>query len=134
MTRAAREPHWLNRLVIDAVHHDQIKQHGGLPGIRDENALESALTRPQHKWQFGDERDLAVLAAAYCFALVKNHPYRDGNKRFGFMALAIFLELNGQSIYASDAGVASEIFALAAGRISERQLTNWVRARMTDSK
>jgi death-on-curing protein len=120
------EPRWLTRVAIDAVHADQIRQHGGLAGTRDENALESALARPRHKWAYG-ERDLAVLAAAYAFGLVRDHSYRDGNKRIGFLAMAIFLGLNGHDVSASDAEVVTVIMSLAAGQVSEDELTQTVR-------
>jgi death-on-curing protein len=124
--RRPSEPKWLNRVIVDAIHSEQIREHGGLPGIRDENALESALARPQQKWHY-EVTELAVLAAAYGYGLVKNHPYRDGNKRIGFLALITFLGINGHDLEASDEEVVTEIFALAAGGVSEKQLADWVR-------
>lgn len=120
------EPRWLSRLVIDAIHNDQLREHGGLPGIRDENALESALARPQQRWHYGEDRDAPALAAAYAFGLVKNHPYRDGNKRIEFLAMVTFLELNGHTFRGTDAEVVTEFLALADGRVSEG-LTDWIR-------
>ncbi|HEY7680929.1 MAG TPA: type II toxin-antitoxin system death-on-curing family toxin [Terriglobia bacterium] len=134
MARRSSEPRWLSRVVVDAIHGDQIREHGGLPGIRDENALESALARPRHKWLFDNERDLAVLAAGYGFALVRNHPYRDGYKRIGFLAMATFLGINGRELKTTDAAVVTQMFALAAGDVSEERLAAWVRERMTTRK
>ena len=132
MRRGARrsEPRWLSRQVIDSIHIGQLKEHGGLPGLRDENALESALTRPKKKWAYGKENDPAVLAAAYCFGLVTNHPYADGNKRIGFVALVTFLGINGHEFDASDAEVVTEIVKLASRQVSEQDLANWVRRHM----
>ena len=113
---------------MDASHHDQLREHGGLPGIRDENALESALARPRQKWHYAEDTDLATLAAAYGFGLVKNHPYRDGNKRIGFLAMATFLGINGLDLEATDAEVVTEILALADNRRSETRLADWIRA------
>ena len=127
MVKRSSEPRWLSRLVVDAIHNDQLREHGGLPGIRDENALESALARPQQKWHYAEESDLAVLAAAYGFGLVKNHPYRDGNKRIGLLAIATFLGINGYEFRASDADVVTQILALADNRISEPELAAWIR-------
>jgi death-on-curing protein len=118
----------LSRAVVDAIHHDQLVEHGGLAGVRDENALESALARPHQKWHYGAERDLTSLAAAYAYGLVQNHPYRDGNKRIGFLAMVTFLGLNGRTFDASDADVVATILALASGRLSEDALAEWVRA------
>jgi death on curing protein len=125
--RRAAMPRWLTRVVVDAIHHDQLREHGGLPGIRDENALESALARPQQKWHHIDKPDLASLAAAYGFGLVRNHPYRDGNKRIGFLAIVTFLGMNGRDLVATDAEVVTEILALADGRVSEGELADWIR-------
>lgn len=122
-----REPRWLSRVVVDAIHNDQLREHGGLPGIRDENALESALARPQQKWHYADRTDVPMLAAAYAFGLVRNHPYRDGNKRIGLLALITFLGLNGHDLAATDADVVAEILALADGRVSEQALADWIR-------
>jgi death-on-curing protein len=121
-------------VVVDAVHNDQLREHGGLAGIRDENALESALARPRQKWHYADEADLATLAAAYAYGLVNNHPYRDGNKRIGFLAIATFLGINGYEIHATDDEVVAEIVALAAGRVSEAQLADWIRAHRAKRK
>ena len=125
--RSRSEPHWLSRLVVDAIHTDQLREHGGLPGVRDENALESALARPEQKWHYADRTDMSTLAAAYAFGLVQNHPYRDGNKRIGFLAMVTFLGVNGHDFSAADAEVVTEFLALADGRVSEEALAGWIR-------
>jgi death-on-curing protein len=125
------EPRWLARIVVDAIHHDQLREHGGLPGIRDENALESALARPRQKWHYADKTDVPTLAAAYAFGLVKNHPYRDGNKRIGFLAMATFLGMNGYDLAATDVEVVTEFVGLAAGSISEEAIADWNRRHAT---
>jgi death-on-curing protein len=118
---------WLSRILVDAVHEDQLREHGGLPGLRDENVLESALLRPQQKWHYAEEIDIATLAAAYGFGLVKNHPYRDGNKRIGFLAMITFLGINGHDLHATDAEVVTQIAALADGHVSEDDFAEWIR-------
>jgi len=129
-----RQPVWLGRIVVDAAHTDQVREHGGLAGVRDENILESALARPHHKWLYENDADLATLAAAYGFGLVKNHPYLDGNKRIGFLAMVTFLEVNGHDFDASDSDVLTMMLALADGRVSERQLADWLRQHTTLAK
>ncbi len=129
MAPRRKEPRWLSRVVVDAIHHDQIRDHGGLPGLRDENALESALARPKQKWLYDPKVDLPALAAAYGFGLVRNHPYRDGNKRIGFLAAATFLGVNGMDFEATDAEVVAEFWALAGGGVSEEELSDWIRLR-----
>ena len=126
MPTRRREPRWLARTVVDAMHADQLREHGGLPGVRDENALEAALARPRQKWVHGKERDLATLAAAYGFGMAKNHPYRDGNKRIALLTIATFLGVNGYDLDATDADVVTTMVATAAGRVSESELARWI--------
>jgi len=134
VARRRAEPAWLSRIVLDAIHHDQLREHGGLAGVRDENALESALARPQQKWGYGGRTDVAMLAAAYGFGLVRNHPYRDGNKRIGFLAMVTFLGMNGHAFNASDSEVVTEIVALADGSVSEESLADWIRQHSTKGR
>ena len=126
MAKHRREPRWLSRVVVDAIHSDQVREHGGLSGVRDENALESALARPRQKWHYDTDVDLPTLAAAYAFGLVRNHAYHDGNKRIGFLAMVTFLGLNGLEFESADAEVVMEFVALAAGRVSEPELADWI--------
>ena len=126
-----REPVWIPRVVLEALHVDQIREHGGLSGIRDVDLLESALARPKQKWAYDQNTDLAALAAAYCFGIVKNHPFQDGNKRIGFLALVVFLGLNDITFHSSDESVVTTILGLASGQISEEALSAWIRANAT---
>ncbi len=126
--RRGPEPKWLGRMVVDAIHNDQLREHGGLPGIRDENVLESALARPHQKWHDSDRTDVPMLAAAYAFGLVQNHPYRDGNKRIGFLAMVTFLGVNAHDFSATEAEVVGEILAHADGDVSEEALADWIRS------
>ena len=125
--RRRREPAWLSRLVIDAIHNDQLREHGGLPGVRDENAFESALARPQQKWHYSERTDVPTLAAAYAFGLVQNHPYRDGNKRIGFLAMITFLGVNGWEIIAAEVEVVQLMLDVAARARDEEALATWLR-------
>jgi death on curing protein len=134
VAKRRKEPAWPSRVAVDAIHTDQIREHGGLPGLRDENALESALARARQKWHYSEDADLATLAAAYGFGLVKNHPYRDGNKRIDFLTIATFLGINGCELQATDAEVVDEIVALADSRVSEAQLADWIRAHSAKRK
>jgi len=111
------------------MYADQLQQHGGRPGIRDENALESALARPRNKWAYDAAADLATLAAAYGYGLATSHPYTDGNKRIAFLAMYVFLGLNGQDLVAPEPEVVSLMRAVADHRCSEAQLVAWIRER-----
>lgn len=130
MASRPTEPTWLTRIVVDAIHIDQIREHGGLTGLRDENSLESALARPRHTWLSERVTDLAALAAAYGFGLARNHPYVDGNKRVALMAMLTFLAVNGRAIGATDEDVLTTLLALAAGRLTEPALADWLRSRI----
>jgi death-on-curing protein len=128
VAKRRKEPRWLSRLVVDAVHNDQLREHGGLPGVRDENALEAGLARPQQRWHYAPDSDLEALAAAYAFGLVRNHPYHDGNKRVGFLAMVTFLGINGLEFDAPEQEVVAKMLMLADGSLSEQQLADWIRA------
>ena len=122
-----REPIWVSRRILDVLHDAQIREHGGSPGVRDEGLLESALARPQQKWAYAERPDLATLAAAYAFGLVRNHGYIDGNKRVAFIAAYVFLGLNGHDLDADEADVANTFERAAAGKVTERALADWIR-------
>lgn len=121
------EPVWIVRLAVDAMHHELLAQHGGLPGIRDESALESALARPRDKWSYEPNADVALLGAAYGFGLARNHAFNDGNKRIAFIVMYTFLALNGLEIDAPEQAVVSLVVELASGERSELQLADWIR-------
>ena len=101
-----------------------------MPGIRDENALEAALARPEQKHNYDPDADLATLAAAYAFGLAKAHPFNDGNKRAAFLCAMIFLGLNGKDLDATEADVVQVMTALAAGSLTESAMATWIRARI----
>ena len=128
-----REPRWLSRRLLDAIHLDQLRQHGGAPGVRDDNALESALDRPRNRWLYEPASDLATLSAAYGYGLTANHGYVDGNKRVAFMALYTFLALNGWELEAPEPEVVGVMLALAAGELGEDGLAAWVREHLGES-
>ena len=129
-----REPRWVTRRMLDVIHDAQLREHGGTAGIRDEGLLESALARPQQKWAYAAKPDVATLAAAYVFGLVKNHGYVDGNKRVAFMAAYVFLGLNGQDLEAEETEVATTIERAASGGVSETALADWLRMHLKPSE
>jgi len=116
--------------LVDATHLDQLREHGGLPGVRDENALAAALARPRQKWHYSADVDLATLAAAYAFGLTKAHAFLDGNKRISFLTAMIFLGLNGKELNANESEVVQVMVALAEGSMKEPQLIEWLRTRI----
>ena len=113
------------------IHADQIAQHGGSAGVRDEGLLRSALAQPEA--MFGEEHlhgTLAAQAAAYLFHMVKNHPFVDGNKRSGFALAIVFLMDNGYLFVGTDADAIAAMLAVAAGEMDEDALTLWFRSRI----
>jgi death-on-curing protein len=122
------EPVWLTRSVIEALQADQIREHGGQLGLRDAGPLESALARPRHRWAYESDADLESLAADYGFGLAKNHAFLDGNKRIAFVAMNVFLLLNGFEIETPEPDVVSTMLGVAEGRIDQDALANWLRA------
>ena len=118
---------WVADAVVFAIHEEQLAEHGGIAGIRDEGLLSSALARPLNLDAYGDKPDAASLAAAYAFGIARNHPFLDGNKRTAFVVMELFLSLNGWILNADDAACISTMLALAAGNLSEKALSHWLR-------
>jgi len=117
---------WLQKAVVLAIHEDQLTEHGGGVGVRDAGLLESALARPENLAAYG-KPDVADLAAAYGYGISRNHAFIDGNKRTGFVAVELFLELNGHELVASDADCVMTMLAVASGDITEAQFATWLR-------
>ena len=120
-----KEPRWLTREIVLVLHGELLAEHGGAAGLRDENALESALSRPRQQRHY-ELRDILGLAAAYAFGLCSNHPFVDGNKRVALASLDVFLRINDWALTASEVDAATTILELASGTLSEGRLTEWV--------
>lgn len=131
MTDGKTEPIWLDSRDAITVHDRQLAEHGGPSGVRDMGALESALSKPVNKWGYG-QTDLAGLAASYSFGIARNHPFVDGNKRTAWVLARLFLMLNGQTLRYEKEEAITAMLALAAGEISEEELTDWFRQRLAD--
>jgi death-on-curing protein len=122
------EPEWLERGVVDTFHFEQIREHGGAHGVRDEGLLESALYRAQQLWEYGDPKpDICAMAAAYAYGIAKNHPYFDGNKRTAAIACEVFLLLNGYEFTVGEVEKYPYFYGLAAGEFSEQEFLDWLR-------
>ncbi|MBI3525750.1 MAG: type II toxin-antitoxin system death-on-curing family toxin [Betaproteobacteria bacterium] len=120
---------WIARSVVIAAHNAQLAEHGGAAGIRDQGLLESALARAENLAAYG-EPDVAALAAAYGFGIIRNHPFVDGNKRAGLIATELFLALNGFELVVEDVECVLTILALAAGDLDEAEFADWLRAHL----
>jgi death-on-curing protein len=122
-----KEPDWLSKALILAIHDQQLAEHGGGTGVRDEGLLESALARPRDRFAYDESVDLTRLAAAYGFGVTRNHPFIDGNKRTAFVAAEVFLQLNGMTLTARDEECVLRMLRLAAGEIEEPVFAAWLR-------
>jgi death on curing protein len=126
MNTAANPWRWLDEALIHAVHEEQLSEHGGGVGVRDANLLESALARPEQLAHYGAP-DAADLAASYGFGISRNHPFIDGNKRTAFVAVELFLTLNGFELTATDADCVVTMLNLASGKLPEADFAAWIR-------
>ena len=116
---------WLSRQIILAAHDEQLREHGGASGIRDEGLLESALARPLNRAGYG-EPDTVELAAVYAIAIARNHPFIDGNKRTAYVAMVLFLALNGMAFVPNHADAVITMLTMAAGEMSDEAFVDWV--------
>ena len=124
---------WLDRRDVEAFHAIQIAEFGGLAGLRDAGALESAIGRPQNLAAYG-EPSVFDLAAAYAFGIARNHPFVDGNKRTALVASFTFLEINGWEVDAAETDAVLVFLDLASGKISQESLSTWIEARCRKKK
>lgn len=120
---------WIDRRVLTLLHDESLAMHGGASGIRDEGLLDSALARAPNLAAYG-EPDVAALAAAYAYGLAKDHPFVDGNKRAAFLAVGLFLGLNGHRLTATQAEATVAMFGLAAGEFDEPTFAAWLRSHL----
>ncbi len=124
------EPIWLNEGEVTAISAQAVAMFGGLSGeVRDENLLKAALGRPLNKWHYDEPKpDIFVLAAAYCFALVKGHVFHDGNKQTAYIVAIVFLQQNGVSCTPEQADTVTIMLGAADGSVSENDLARWLEA------
>lgn len=122
---------WLDAAVLRAVHEEQLAEHGGASGTRDEGLFESALGRPRHLAAYGTP-EIADLAAAYGWGLARNPPFVDGNKRTAFVAVELFLALNGAELTADDQDCVLTMLSVAAGSLDEAGFAAWLRGHVQD--
>ena len=129
----AKDPVWIDERDALALHDRLLALHGGATGVRDEALLKSALARPLQHHVYGRSPDVVHLAAIYTAGIVRNHPFVDGNKRTGFVAGILFMELNGYRFHASEENAAQAVLALAAGELDEAGYAAFLRANVARS-
>ena len=125
-----KEPKWISKPVVLAIHDELLAEFGGTPGLRDEALLDSALARPHNLYSYGSS-NLFRLAGCYISGIVRTHPFMDGNKRTGLVIGGIFLERNGKSLEVSDVEATAVIMMLASGKMSDEKISNWLKNNST---
>ena len=120
------EPIWLLKSAVLAVHNQMLVQFSGAEGVRDESLLDFALDRPANLFHFEECVDLARLSAAYATEIIRNHPFVDGNKRTGFMAVYIFLDRNGSTLTADEVSATTMTLSLASSELDEEAYATWL--------
>jgi death on curing protein len=134
MKRAGKALTWVPKLVALRVHDEQLRRHGGQPGIRDEGRLDSALARPQTLRGYFPDASVEVLAAALAIGIAKGHPFVDGNKRTAAVVSYLFLQLNGVRPTATEEQLGDAFIAVADGTLPEEQLAYWFSEHATHTR
>lgn len=126
------EPRWLNKRALLLLHGESLAAFGGASGLRDDGLLDSALARPVNRHADQPETTFAELAAGYALGLARSHPFVDGNKRTAFLAIGLFLALNGRRLTAGQVDAIQTVSALAAGEIDEPALAAWIQRKSAE--
>jgi death on curing protein len=121
-----KEPLWLTIDAVLAFHGELVAEHGGASLLRDRDLLDSALAGARNQFVYG-ERDIYVLATAYCSGITRNHPFADGNKRTAFLAAYTFLGINGYDLIAPEDEAVRFMVGLTTRELSEEQFSDWLR-------
>ncbi|MEO6433976.1 MAG: type II toxin-antitoxin system death-on-curing family toxin [Sphingomicrobium sp.] len=124
---------WVSAASAVAIHLEQLTDHGGGAGVRDEGLLLSALARPKNAASYA-EPDAAALAASYAFGIARNHPFIDGDKRTAWVVARLFLAKNSVALRFKKADAAVQVLTLAAGEMSEYAFANWLRAQIVPAR
>jgi death-on-curing protein len=122
------EPNWIGKKALLLLHEESLAEFGGARGLRDEGLLDSALARPRNLHAYNDACSVAELAASYGFGIAKNHAFVDGNKRAAFLAIGLFLSINGRRLVAGQADAIATMLRVAGGEIDEKALAAWIAA------
>jgi len=120
------EPFWIDASALRLLHRETLAEFGGLSGMRDEGLFLSALARPRNLFVYEEVTNISRLAAAYAYGLARNHPFSDGNKRAAFLAIGMFLAINGFLLKVEPTEAVNTMLALAAGDLAELELTKWI--------
>lgn len=123
-------PKWIDKRALLLLHEESLAMFGGARGMRDEGLLDSALARPVNQFLYQKVDDIAGIAAAYGFGIAMNHAFVDGNKRAAYLAMGLFISINGKRLRPDQVDAIQTILALAAGDLDEAGLAKWVGANL----
>jgi death-on-curing protein len=120
----------IKRIHVDEIislHSRLISQSGGFDGIRDANLLDLSVNSPYHTFSGQNlYPTIQAMAAHLAFSLIKNHPFIDGNKRIGILAMMVFMKINGLPLVCTDNELETLGWGLADGSIDEPELIEWI--------
>ena len=117
---------FLSKPGILALQQQQISEHGGEAGLRDESLLESTLSKAMMLLKYVPNATVWELAAAYGYGFIQNHVFIDGNKRVGLAAMAAFLYLNGYEMTSTEVEEVKVVLEVATGQRSQESLADWL--------
>jgi death-on-curing protein len=120
--------YWVEETLFLELHKRVIEASGGSHGVLNQGMLESALNRPLQRAAYDDSADLFHFAAAYAYGIIKNHPFIDGNKRTGMLAIRAFLYRNGFDFDPEDNDGVETAVKVASSEMDESALAAWIRA------
>jgi death-on-curing protein len=129
-----KEPKWLTKRMVLAIHDEAVEMFGGTAGIRDDGLLESAMSRPQNRFAYEDAATLFDFAASLCHGICKNHPFLDGNKRTALLSARAFLFLNGHAFEPNEVDEVENMVAVASGAMDEAGIAGWFKQFSTPIK
>jgi death on curing protein len=120
------EPQWISKKALVLLHEESLAEFGGARGMRDTGLLESALARPKNIHAYNPAATVPELAASYGYGIARNHAFVDGNKRAAFLSIGLFLASNGYRLTASPVDAIEAMLGVAAGTMSEQELSVWI--------
>ena len=121
----------MKRISIDqviALHHKMIDATGGVNGIRDKNLLESALNNAFATfYNIELYQSIEEKCANICFAIVKSHPFVDGNKRIGIYIMLILMDYNGINLKYEQNELVDLGLGIADSRYNQEFIIDWIK-------
>lgn len=120
---------FIDKTSVLIIQQKLLDRYGGIHGIRDENALDSAINAAENRFNYETE-DLAKLAATYAYHLSQAHAFFDGNKRIAAAVAGVFLEINSAWLNAPENEIIELFLNIAASKLSrqdvEEKFTDWL--------